>query len=319
MNHWWRWGLRSLGLGLLVWILWRADWRQLALLADRVDLSQLYPVPLLALAMIGVRAWRWNLLLRLQNLQLPPWRAGVIYTAGIFLGMITPGRLGDLGKAMYLYREQGTPLEKIVASTLADRLFDLSLMLMLAGWAVSHLELWPSPDFRWLMALGVGGGGLVLLYKQSGKRRIERIQRHRAYQFARGLKTELQGLVGWVGLWAFVLTVLAYGLYFAQTLLLAQAIGLALSAADVTAAIVLVGLASFLPISIAGLGTREGILILVMAQKAIPNSIETALAYSGIFFAFCFVLPAVIGYICWLKIPMSSVIMKNLSSGNPRQ
>ena len=30
-----------------------------------------------------------------------------------------------------------------------------------------------------------------------------------------------------------------------------------------------------------------------------------ALAYSGLFFGFCFVVPALIGFACWLKNPLS--------------
>jgi len=302
MSRSWRWGLRSLGLGLLAWFLWRADWGQVALLARRADPGSLWPVPLLGAAMIGVRAWRWNLLLGLQNLQLPLGRAGLVYTAGVFLGMVTPGRLGDLGKALYLRREPGTPLEKVVAGTLADRLFDLGLMALLAVWALWHLELVSLRLAGWLVVLGLAlGGGVVLILRGRGGWFAGRP----FWRFARGLQEEMAGVLGWLGVWAGLLTLLAYGCYFLQTYLLARALGLALGAADVTAAIVLVGLASFLPISVAGLGTREGILVLVMAQRAVPNSVEMALAFSGIFFAVCFAMPALVGYLCWLKVPPS--------------
>ena len=71
------------------------------------------------------------------------------------------------------------------------------------------------------------------------------------------------------------------------------------------AAIVLVGLAAFLPISVAGFGTREGLLALVFAHRAVPDSLEMALAYSGLFFGFCFAVPALMGFACWLKNPLS--------------
>lgn len=322
MSRFWRGALRGLGLALLVWILSRADWMRLGELAGRVELAQLWAVPLLTLAMIGVRAWRWNLLLRLQQLELPFWRAGSVYATGIFLGSFTPGRLGDLAKALYLRRERGVSWEKAVAAALADRLFDAGLMLLLGGWAIFQLGWWPTSS-RWLLGLGAGGWIFAVFFAQTDQDGfLARLKNHPVGRFAAGLKQELRLLAGRVGITALLLTALAFGIYFSQTWLLARSMGLALSPADLTAAIVLIGLASFLPISIAGLGTREGILILILGEQNVPDSLEAAVLYSGLFFVCCFLLPALIGSVCWLKTPiplsgagLEHVIDRDLSPG----
>lgn len=308
MKSWKRGLIRGVGLLLLVWILSRVDGPKLGVLVGKVDLTQLWAVPLLGLAMTGVRAWRWNMLLRLQKLELPPWRAVLWYSSGIFLGSFTPGRLGDLAKALYLRQEREISWEKAMAGALTDRLLDLGVMIALAFWALFHLHLldgWLSWAVWGVAGLGLGGWVFALKGRMIlGQVLLSRLRQQRFYQFIQGMRLEMRGLAGWAGGWMLGLTILAYALYFSQTFLLAQAQGLALSAADVSATIVLVGLASFLPISIAGLGTREGLLIFILGRKGIAESTEAGVVYSLLFFSACFVFPAAVGALCWLKAPL---------------
>jgi len=303
-----RWLLRGIGLALFAWLLSRAQWRQLGILLAQIELERLYAVPLLTVIMLGLRAWRWNLLLRVQKVSLSPLRAWSVYATGVFWGSFTPGRLGDLAKTLYLRQERQLSWEKAMAGALVDRLFDVFFMLVLSVWSIHHLGVWPVFDPRWVVILAVSGLVFaIFLKKASGLMTILRrwLRGRRFFSFMKGLRAEMGNLVNRTGLEALILTLFAYGIYFTQTALLARAIGLGLSVADVSAAVVLIGLAAFLPISIAGLGTREGLLALIMARKAIPDSLEMALMYSGLFFVFCFVFPALLGGLCWLKTPLS--------------
>ncbi|MCC7264389.1 MAG: flippase-like domain-containing protein [Candidatus Latescibacteria bacterium] len=300
--------LRGAGLVLLGWILSRIEVARLWQLWAGMDMAQLWAVPFLGLAMTGVRALRWHGMLRLQNLQLPRWRAVLLYSSGIFLGSFTPGRLGDLGKAMYLRQEQGLSWEKALAGAVADRLLDLAVMLGLGCWALYQLDL---VEANWVRWAGIGGGILMVgwffavstkMVRESGF--MAGLRRHRLARLVQGMAAEMAGLTGWSGVGMVALTAIAYGLYFFQTYLLARAQGLPLSAADLSAAVVLVGLASFLPVSVAGLGTREGILILILGQRGVAGSTEAGVAYSTLFFLACFVFPAAVGALCWLKVPL---------------
>ena len=301
------WLLRSIGLLLFAWLISTAEWARIGQLVFDINVSKLYWLPFISIFLIGLRTWRWNLLLGWRQLQLPAARAWSIYATGIFLGSFTPGRLGDLAKAAYLRQERGVSWEQATAPTLADRLFDVFFLLLLAGWALYHLDLWTVDLLHWAGAVGIGGLVFALFFR-SGLlwRRLCRFLQHcRAGEFVAALRHELRALLRWAGWRALALTALAYGAYFAQTALLAEALGLALTLADVVAAITLIGLAAFLPISIAGLGTREGILALILVDKGVPHSLEAALMFSALFFFFCFVVPGTLGFVCWLKTPLS--------------
>jgi uncharacterized protein (TIRG00374 family) len=308
------WGknlLRCVGLALLGLLLYRANWGLIGRSIGAAELSTLFILPLLSALMIAVRAWRWNMLLQVHCAAFSPLRAWSAYATGVFLGAFTPGRLGDLAKAFYARQERGLQWDKALAGALLDRLFDVLFMACLALWALLHLGVEADWD-RWL---GVAVGlcvisGLVFAFLWSSRRRgISFYEKGSplglVIAFIATLRGELRHLTRAVSWGAWGLTFLAYSIYFTQTVYLARAMHLPLTEADVVAAIVLVGLASFLPLSVAGLGTREGILALVMARRAVPDSLEAALAFSALFFLFCFVVPGLMGFACFWARPFS--------------
>jgi uncharacterized membrane protein YbhN (UPF0104 family) len=126
---------------------------------------------------------------------------------------------------------------------------------------------------------------------------------------------EMRKLTNRTGLQTVGITGVAYVLYFFHTYLLAQLLGLGLSFADMAAMTVLIGLAAFLPISVAGLGTREGVLVLIMTYLGVPDALESALTYAALFFIACYVFPALLGLICWLANPLSFADLRALKIG----
>ena len=307
------WVLRVLGLGLFAWLVGRADWAEFARVLQGVDATLLYVLPALTAIMIGLRAQRWNLLLAVRQQALPLGRVWGIYAIGIFLGSVTPGRLGDLAKAWYVRSEGKLDWDQALAGALADRLFDVGFMGLLAIWALFQLELrglWADDG----LALYLGSGLAFALLLGHAADFKSWFKARKEFGFLLGLKEEIGRLLRVAGPGAALLTLLAYAVYFAQTVLMARAMGLALAPGDVVAAIVLVGLAAFLPISVAGFGTREGLLALIFAHRVVPNSLEMALAYSGLFFGFCFAVPALMGFACWLKNPLSLAELRAATS-----
>lgn len=95
---------RFIGIAVLLCILSRIDIARVA-----ADLSRTrIPLFLLALCVlvpvIFLKAVRWNALLRFQRISLGMGDAFLIYWAGVFLGSVTPGRLGDFAKIAYVAR-----------------------------------------------------------------------------------------------------------------------------------------------------------------------------------------------------------------------
>ena len=307
------WLFRIVGVVLFAWIVSRAELSSVGRMLASVELETVVWLPLLTLAQIALRAWRWNLLLGSRFLPLPFPRAFTIYATGIFLGSFTPGRLGDLAKSIYLRRERDMPWEQAAAATLIDRMFDVLLLSTLGVWALYHFDVWPAQAWNWAVAAAGIGVGFALLCRSAVPWRSlgERLGHFGPFRFFAGLKAEGIRSVRIAGGRALALTVVAYASFFLQTEYLARALELPLTVSDVTAAIVLIGIASFLPISIAGFGTREGILAFVMAARGVPNYFEAALTYSALFFAFCFLIPSAFGLLCWLRRPIALDVVRS--------
>ena len=308
-------------MGLLAWLLWRADWGGIvARLSGTAPEVWLYS-PLMTIALFLLRAWRWWSLAVVGNQgAMGLGRAWAIYATGFFLGAITPGRLGDMAKAVYGHREGGLPLARTVAGTLVDRLFDAGLLALMAGWALWHLGLgrgwYAQASSPWIYGLPLAAlGGIGFLGWTPVRSAVARpFRKSRWGRFALGVGEEIQGLAGRRCLAASGLTLAAYAVYFSHTFLLSRSLGMALSYADMVAITVLIGLAAFLPISVAGLGTREGVLVVAMGALGVANSLEVALAYAALFFLACYVFPALLGLGCWWARPLSLADVRSQSN-----
>ena len=299
-------------MALLVWLLSRAEWSQMEIRLGDVDAVILLISPLLTVLLFALRAGRWRMLVRADRMRtLSLGRAWAIYATGFFLGVITPGRLSDLAKALYVVRETGASLRLALAGTLADRLCDIGLSAPLVLWSLWQLDFggWAHTQWPTRVAFGpvIGAAAIVVVISVGLLHRSvsHHLSARRWVAFARDVGTDIGRLAGRPGWTALGLSGVAYAIYFAHTYLLAYALNLPLSYADMVAITALIGLAAFLPISVAGLGTREGVLVMAMAAKGLADSIEAALAYAALFFLACYVLPALMGLFCWWHRPLS--------------
>lgn len=132
MNKYTRWLPRLIGPLILAYFLLTSNLREII-----TQLGQLTPAPLLlSLALypifVIVKAWRWNTIMRELGLQAPTLGiTAALYMIGLFLGGATPGQSGDFIKAWYL-RQRGQPLAPALFSILLDRLFDFLIMALLS-------------------------------------------------------------------------------------------------------------------------------------------------------------------------------------------
>ncbi len=127
-----RWAIRFIGPLLLAFFIWRSN---PATIIMNVQGLVLWPL-LLSLALmpvfVAVKSWRWNLAMRELGLQPPPITFSMaLYTIGLYAGGITPGQSGDFIKGWYL-RDRGLPLAPALFSIVLDRLFDFAIMALLA-------------------------------------------------------------------------------------------------------------------------------------------------------------------------------------------
>lgn len=294
MKRYSRWLLRLIGPALLVFFLWRSDLRALGAVLIGIDLGP----ALLSLALmpvfIWVKSWRWSIIIREQG-QTPPSLdfMAALYTIGLYAGGITPGQSGDFIKAWYL-RERGVPLAPGLLSIVLDRLFDFVIWAVLAvlslaafidvfpvetrgivqfatfGFAAAVLIATPG-----LMARGPREwvlGRLIPLFRGRPREMLERLREQLAPLSLRGGPLLLL-LVSTIGSAASTF-IRIYVLYLALRLY-------DIPMLEILASTGLIAILQALPISFAGVGVRDAVLIAMLQRHNYAP--EIALGLSALF------------------------------------
>ncbi|MDA2932719.1 flippase-like domain-containing protein [Acidobacteria bacterium AH-259-D05] len=305
--------LRLLGPALLVVLLWQVGIRQLANAISQVIPFLLAVVILLIIPHVFLKVFRWRRLLESQDIWYGLWPTTLCYFGSIFIGLLTPGRVGDFVRAVYVSRDCGVSSARALSTVLADRLFDLYALLLVGGAAFLTLTtgayvgsaggllgslalltlflmvLLDHRVFAQLQAFGLrlGAWGQKLFAPQGW-----------LVELRNGLlELTLRSLV-----WAAGLTALAYVVFFSQCILLAMALGISVGYAQVCYAVALGSLVTFVPVSISGLGTREAVIIAYLGTAGVPA--ETALAFSFLVFVAFYLAYGLMGAIAWWVKPL---------------
>jgi uncharacterized protein (TIRG00374 family) len=294
MNTYTRWLLRLIGPALLVFFLARSDLRAIAAAFASLDL---WPF-LLSLALfapfIAVKSWRWLLIMR--ELEIRPPSFGylcVLYTIGLFAGGVTPGQSGDFVKGWYL-RQKGLPLGPSLFSILLDRLFDLFVMALLALLGlVAFVDVLPEAMRPAVRVATVGfAAAIVLMIPALMARRprewallrlIPRLP-GRVRSAAERFRGQLAPLSFRPSL--FGMLVVASALSAASTMVRIWLLYPSLRLYDIPlleiiGSTALIAILQALPISFAGIGVRDAVLVALLARHGHPP--ELAISLSTLF------------------------------------
>jgi hypothetical protein len=300
------WGLRLIGVVLLVVLLVQVDLAHVSQVLRTADPLLVVLAVSMVIPLILFKTIRWQGILRSQSVEFALMPAFLSYFGSLFIGFLTPGRLGEFVKAVHVSQDCGISSGRAFSSVLADRLFDLGMLLVVGVAALLTL----APGEAELLAL-VASLLLIAvpfgLFLNDGT--FSRIQQVGSNLGAPGKK--LFAHDGWLAdmrgglcqlswqrlLIASLLTVLAYGIFFLQCYLLALALHLPLNYIQVSYAIALGSLVTLLPISISGLGTREAAMIAFLSTIGIAA--EPALGFSLLVFVTFYLAGGMIGAVAW--------------------
>jgi len=299
--------LRLIGVFLLGVLLWRLDFKELKRVLQRTDWFLLVMAILLNLPMVFLKSLRWQKLMRTQEIRYPIVKAYAAYWSSIFVGFLTPGRLGELVKTFHVSRDCGVSIGLGLASALVDRLFDLYALLTVGGIALFSLNAGQSVSTGLLliplMLLLISPLALLLHDTLFEHLRVWGHRVHWLRQFVASeswlseLRSGLQQLSPLCLTTAIGMTILAHMVFFGQCYLLAMALRLSTGFLPISYAVALGSLVTLLPISISGLGTREAAIVAYLGTVGVPE--EMALSFSILVFATFYIAGGLMGAIAW--------------------
>lgn len=285
------------GIGILAAIAANIEFERLGRLWRPAVLVYLGGAALVLVAAQLVSAARWKLLLREDDVTWP--FLARLYLIGNFFSAFLPTSVGgDAVRTGALTRE-GVSLRRSVASVLFDRLLGVAGMVPL--FAVGALLVAADPTVLLTrMSFETSGGTViavaaVALVLAGGAALFYRGRlRDRIADFA----GEIRDLAGSGGtlISLLVLGVAVQALYVGAWGVLVPAVGLELGWGVLLFAVPVVSVAAMLPVSIAGLGVREGVWIVLLGGGFV---VADVVAYSLLYFV-AFSLAGAVGGVLYM-------------------
>jgi uncharacterized membrane protein YbhN (UPF0104 family) len=276
-------GRITLSATLLIWVLSSAGLDQLASAARGADL-RLYAVALvLAFAGILTRAARWLALLRAVRARVSYRRAVYLYFVGAFFNAFLPtGFGGDVVRVLEI--GPGATTQQAAGTVLVDRLTGFIMLFVLALLALPFaIRSLPANLAALIAALAVAVLlGSALLFEG-------RLLRRLTGWLPRGLSLagdawigRTYGVIttiGWRGVSAALLWSLVFNLLLiVENVLVARALGLDVPAGVFFLFVPVSTAAMLAPISISGLGVREGLYVTLFGQVGASAASAVALS-----------------------------------------
>jgi len=228
--------------------------------------------------------------------------AGAIVTlrallVGLAMGAVTPGRVGELGSAMFLPRGGRRRALGVLA---VMRIYGFSTTVALGSvmWALEPGLIGLSlPTTRTLASLALAIVALIvaageLVFRPSRQPWAERLSRRLrgGEDVFLGMKALHASDRAWFGVWSVGLSVI----YLSQLVLLVRAFGGEVMWAEgIAAGAVTTGIVALLPIAVGNIGVRESAAILVWQHLGVPAPVAFNAAFA--LFLTNAVLPGVAG------------------------
>jgi glycosyltransferase 2 family protein len=311
-SNWVRWLLRFLGPVILVIVLLRLkDPSEIGRLFLSADPLWILGSLVLNFAAIHTKVIRWQVFLRVRDVHYGLKNAWLAFSASLYLGMLTPGRVGDLLRIQYLKNDARVPYAEGLASIVIDRLCDL---YVLAGFvAVAFVRYAPALDARFtVMSWAIVGATVLLplllvwpgLLDGFLGKIYARLAKDAESDGLNQFLTALRAQIGRALLVTMPLTVLAYFVTFLQGYMIARALGIPISFFDATCLLAVANLMGLLPISISGVGIREAFFATVFPWLGIEAS--RGVGFGLLVFAVVYLALAAIGFIAWQIKPPAS-------------
>lgn len=303
--------LRSIGLILFIFILSKLNLTKTLELLSNIDLFYMTIALALIIPLLVIKALRWQLLMKAQNIDYSLKDSALMYVAATYIGVITPGRIGEFIKVFYLNADNH-PFGKAFATVLLDRLFDLVSLLLLGYAGMCLFIAYFERTILILSSILVGTLLMILffLYKKDLSIGIlEYISSHFIPERYRdNAKTGFSDLCNGFktlntnqGVLATFITFFAWVIYFVMMYLFALSLDINIPFLYLATCISISAVITLIPISISGIGTRDATLIILFSYLGISK--ESALAFSMMILFMNFVA-GLIGLVAWLKKPI---------------
>jgi len=289
------WVRLVLSLGLLALVLRQVGWQQVWQAVRQAYWPYLTAALAMSLAGIVVRAYRWQVLLKALDMQPSLGRLTALYFVGTFFNNFLPtGVGGDVVRVYELAQESKRPAAA-VGTVLLDRASGLLVLFLIALVALAFsYPLVSSQIAAAIVLLCVAGwGGSVFVLQRSWLQRLGLWRWLEKVDLLRSGYEVVAACGGRAIASALGVSLGLNALLIAMNVLIARSLGIKLSLWYYLLFVPIISFLLVLPVSLSGLGVREGGYVYLFGQAGVPAHL--ALSLSLIVYAFVNLVPGVIG------------------------
>jgi len=284
--------LQLLGPAIFIYILFQIDFGLIKKELLNVNIYFLFLAVFFMIIQVILRSLRWQVVLKGVGIKLKATTSINLYWLGIFVGVITPGRIGELAK-VYFLKNRGENVFRSFFSVLFDRIIDV-ITLLLMGFLIFLFFLQDIGIYLFIISLGLILF-LFLIFLLIDKRSFlnKVFSRIASEMFPKdsGEYNQFTFSKFWQGIkdikknqiipFVFYL-ITAWLFYFAARYMISLSLGLEFSFLEISVISALVAIVLILPISVAGLGTRDASMIYLFSLFGL--TVEIALLFSLLVF-----------------------------------
>lgn len=258
---------------------------------------------------LAIKSYRWKFLMAGEGVDYHALKALSAYLASFTIGIVTPGRIGEIARLYYVREDSGIDFYEAFKTVVADRIFDLTTLFVLGSsgvlFYINALGDLPAYIYGLLVLTAFIIMYLAVWFILAYLLRSAYFSRYNLLAFIRDtwyLVINKRSVFCWL------ITFIAYLVYFLTAGWIFNALHLFLSFIDVAFILSIMSLVTIIPISIAGFGAREASLVILLAQYGV--SAEIALSFSLLQFLAFFLWGALIGMVFWILKPVSLKLVK---------
>lgn len=250
------------------------------------DEMKVVSIPLYVFVVLGhfaimmIKSYRWLRLCRAMNVEVSYKQALYAYSAAFSLGFLSPGQIGDFSKVL-LVDVKKDERKKILVAAVEDRLWDVIGLIFICFLCLFVMVYILRINDAFLTTYFLGALVLVVLFVVLFKPALRFLKnRYRAHLS--------NAFMWWPG--SLVLTVITIVVQLMRWAVLAMALNYEIVWSALSATIGT--FVALIPISIAGIGTREATLVYLFGLKNIEA--KFAIAFSLLMFS-AYIVGAVVG------------------------
>ena len=302
------WWLRFFGVVAFIILLLRLPRSEGAQLT-RIDLRWLGWCMVLTVLQLLLEALVWQLLIARQRIRQPYPRTLVAYLASQYLGLVTPGHVGDLLAAGYISMNTGITFGYALSSVVMKKVLHWVVIVGVGLWGLQLLAAFPlmqglqralvvSLTVLCVLAAGIGIW-VVSLRKLAKKWRKLSPWQIDMTEFWAGMRA----LVSPKLVFPLLATLLAFGLLFVQLDAVLRSLGLRvpfLLAGQIMAFSRIIG--RIIPISMVGFGSKDVAMITLLEWQGIEPSI--GLAVTLLLLLCSYLVTLLLSGLCWWAKPL---------------